>query len=68
LGSLPSLWIMEQNYQKGAFTLRGRGFGHGVGLCQWGSRGLAQQGRSGKEILSFYFPRAKLQTPKEESH
>ncbi len=63
IGSLPSLWITEQRYQKGAFLLRGRGFGHGVGLCQWGARGLARLGRSAEEILSFYFPRAKLHKP-----
>jgi len=34
----------------------GRGHGHGVGFCQWGSRGLAQAGRSTLEILSYYYP------------
>ncbi|HHI79067.1 MAG TPA: SpoIID/LytB domain-containing protein [Planctomycetes bacterium] len=63
LGSLPSLWIQSQTYRKGVFVLRGRGFGHGVGLCQWGARGQALLGRSAKEILSFYFPRAKLRIP-----
>ena len=65
IGSLPSLWIVAQQYKEGGFLLRGRGFGHGVGLCQWGARGLALLGRNDEEILSFYFPRAKLRKPIE---
>ncbi len=38
----------------------GRGFGHGLGLCQWGMEGQARQGRRAGEILRFYFPGAKL--------
>lgn len=36
--------------------LEGRGYGHGVGLCQWGSREMARKGRTYKEILSYYYP------------
>jgi len=38
----------------------GRGFGHGVGLCQWGAQGKAAKGATGEEILSFYYPGAKI--------
>lgn len=38
----------------------GRGFGHGLGLCQWGMQGQAVAGRSVSEILGFYFPTSKL--------
>ncbi|MGC9455436.1 MAG: SpoIID/LytB domain-containing protein [Phycisphaerae bacterium] len=38
----------------------GRGFGHGVGLCQWGSEGKAADGWSAEEILKFYYRGAKL--------
>ncbi len=38
----------------------GRGFGHGLGLCQWGAQGQARQGRSASDILRYYFPGAKL--------
>jgi stage II sporulation protein D len=40
--------------------IRGNGAGHGVGLCQTGARGFAEEGRSFKEILKFYYPKAKL--------
>ncbi|MFZ8803524.1 MAG: SpoIID/LytB domain-containing protein [Candidatus Calescibacterium sp.] len=38
----------------------GRGFGHGVGMCQWGAKKLSEEGYSWKEILLFYFPLLKL--------
>ena len=34
----------------------GAGHGHGVGFCQWGSRGLALAGRSALQILQYYYP------------
>lgn len=38
----------------------GKGFGHGVGLCQWGAQGKAEQGWTAEEILQFYYPGAKI--------
>jgi stage II sporulation protein D len=38
----------------------GKGYGHGLGLCQWGMQGLAQAGKHAPEILRFYYPDAKL--------
>lgn len=40
----------------------GRGYGHGVGLCQWGARGMAEQGYTAPRILEFYYPGATLAT------
>lgn len=36
----------------------GRGYGHGVGLCQWGAKVMAEQGHSARQILEFYYPGA----------
>ena len=36
----------------------GRGFGHGVGLCQWGAQGLAEQGRTAVQIVQHYYPQS----------
>jgi stage II sporulation protein D len=44
----------------GAATFRGAGFGHGVGLCQTGSIGMAEAGKSYKEILRHYYPGSVL--------
>lgn len=38
----------------------GQGFGHGVGLCQWGAKGLAEAGRTHREILLHYYSGAEL--------
>jgi len=38
-----------------AFTFRGRGFGHGIGLCQTGAFGMAKAGKNYEEILKTYY-------------
>ena len=43
------------------WKFEGLGHGHGVGLCQWGSRHLAKQGFHYREILKHYYPLAKIQ-------
>ncbi len=44
----------------GGFRLSGRGFGHGVGLCQWGAKGMGEQGFKSAAILKHYYPGARL--------
>jgi len=44
----------------GTLVCRGRGFGHGVGMCQWGARGMAMEGYGFEEILRFYYPGAEV--------
>lgn len=43
------------------FNLYGHGWGHGVGLCQWGAFGMAQKRFKFDEILSFYYPGTKVE-------
>ncbi len=43
----------------GYITFRGRGWGHGVGMCQRGARVLAERDESFKAILKYYFPGAR---------
>lgn len=38
----------------------GRGWGHGLGMCQWGAQGLARRGKTAEQILSYYYPRSRL--------
>jgi stage II sporulation protein D len=47
---------------KKRFTLRGAGFGHGVGLSQYGAYGFAQHGARYDEILRHYYTDTKLGT------
>lgn len=38
----------------------GRGAGHGVGLCQWGAKELAEKGYSADAIVRYYYPGAEI--------
>ena len=40
----------------GYWEVQGRGWGHGIGMSQWGAQGAALQGESYREILDFYYP------------
>ncbi|MCM8820920.1 MAG: SpoIID/LytB domain-containing protein [Candidatus Omnitrophica bacterium] len=42
------------------FIFKGSGYGHGVGMCQWGARKMAENGFNYKDILSHYFPEMEL--------
>ncbi len=44
-----------------SIEFKGRGFGHGVGMCQWGAQRWARNGKNFKEILSHYYPNAQLE-------
>ncbi len=52
---LPSTWFdVEQKGKK--FIFKGRGYGHGVGLCQWGAQQMALEGKTYSQILQYYYP------------
>ncbi len=38
----------------------GIGWGHGVGMCQWGAYFMARQGKNYKEILKYYYPGSEV--------
>jgi len=40
----------------GSMVFEGTGYGHGVGLCQWGARKMAEEGFDYRQILKYYFP------------
>ncbi|MDD5614429.1 MAG: SpoIID/LytB domain-containing protein, partial [Candidatus Omnitrophica bacterium] len=41
-------------------NITGYGWGHGIGLCQWGSYGMARRGYKYNQILSHYYPKSEL--------
>ncbi len=43
-----------------SFLFSGMGWGHAVGLCQWGAKGMAEAGMDYREILSYYYPGAEV--------
>ena len=44
----------------GLVEVRGRGYGHGAGMCQWGAIGRARAGQGFEQILATYYPGAVL--------
>ena len=46
--------------EDGEVTFAGRGFGHGVGMSQWGAYQLAEDGKSAREIIATYFPGVEI--------
>jgi len=51
---------MEIRPLGGGWLFLGEGYGHGVGLCQWGADGLAREGASYRQILAHYYPGATV--------
>jgi stage II sporulation protein D len=41
-------------------VMHGKGYGHGVGMSQWGARALAEQGKSPEEIVKYWFKDVEL--------
>jgi len=52
--------VAPENGRSG-WHFRGRGWGHGVGMCQEGAFGMARRGHRYREILSHYYSGARLQ-------
>lgn len=53
--------LFTYDISDGKISFRTNGYGHGVGMCQYGADYYAQQGYDYQEILSHYYPGTKLQ-------
>jgi len=58
---LKSTWF-DARREGDQYVFDGRGFGHGVGLSQWGAHAMAQSGRSYRDILRFYYEGVEIQS------
>lgn len=47
---LDNMWI-----DGGNLVMTGKGYGHGVGMCQWGAKKMASEGKTPEQIIQFYF-------------
>ena len=47
-------------FEQDKVIFSGKGWGHGVGLCQWGALGMSLKGYNYKQILQFYYPGAEI--------
>lgn len=57
---LSTFWSAPPIVDGGELVVRGRGWGHGVGLCQYGAGGMASDDASSTEILAHYYPGTRL--------
>ena len=48
--------------QNGSVHMAGRGYGHGVGMSQWGAYGMAEAGKSAQDIVTHYFRDVTVET------
>src|SRR5699024_10685861 len=56
---LPSQAAAAEHHPRpasGSWEVQGRGWGHGIGMSQWGAQGAATQGLGHRKILEFYYP------------
>ncbi|HAF24516.1 MAG TPA: hypothetical protein DCK93_16700 [Blastocatellia bacterium] len=64
LGLREQLFVIDRKYDENGrvtgFTFIGRGWGHGVGMCQVGAYGLARQGFTYEQILKAYYTGIEL--------
>ena len=56
---LPDI-LVEITRQGEHFVFNGGGFGHGVGLSQWGAKAMAEAGKRVEEIMGFYYRGAEV--------
>ncbi len=52
---LKSTLISSVSMEGDKITFTGSGYGHGVGMSQWGAYGMAEEGKSAEEIITHYF-------------
>ena len=58
------LWstMFDVDLNSNSVLLSGKGFGHGVGLCQWGAISLSRNGWNYSEILDHYYPGISIES------
>jgi stage II sporulation protein D len=59
-GSLKSL-MFQIKVKGNQIIISGKGYGHGVGMCQYGAMGMAREGHNYKSILTHYYKGIKLE-------
>lgn len=53
--TMKSSLIEEIAIQDGRLMVKGRGYGHGVGMSQWGAKALAEEGEDAEDIVEYFF-------------
>ncbi|HMK55828.1 MAG TPA: SpoIID/LytB domain-containing protein [Dissulfurispiraceae bacterium] len=58
---LPSTLITRISRNNSLMVFEGRGYGHGVGMCQWSALEMARDGMTYRQILEYFYPGTKIQ-------
>lgn len=58
---LPSTMITNIKREGDIFIIEGKGYGHGVGMCQWTALDMAKKGMNYREILSKFYPNTTIE-------
>lgn len=58
---MKSTYLTDVRLSEGRVVVSGRGYGHGVGLSQWGAAALAIQGLTAEQIIRHYFRNVTLE-------
>lgn len=63
LGSTKMRSTLLENFrmQDGNVFIAGKGYGHGVGMPQWGAYGMAEEGCTAEEIVTYYFQNVAIE-------
>ena len=56
-----SNFLTKLEVKDGRVAMEGRGFGHGVGLSQWGAHNMAKMGKRHEQICEYYFKNVKVE-------
>ena len=57
---IPSACFYIASFEDGHYILKGGGFGHGIGLSQYGASAMASQGMTYEDIMKFYYSGIEL--------
>ncbi len=52
--------VYDQDKKLSGVVINGNGWGHGLGMSQWGARGMAEQGYNFQDILKYYYTGIRL--------
>ena len=61
VSSVPSACFEVKSQKNGTIVLSGGGFGHGIGMSQYGANAMGEEGMSWQEILQFYYHDVKIE-------
>lgn len=55
-----STLVTDISLTDGKLVIMGKGFGHGVGMSQWGAKALAEKGTSPEDIIKYFFKNVEI--------